>query len=238
MALLVQDLERALGFYEGLLGLNVDPDRPHHKLPYRGAWLSGPAGPEMIHLMELDGHDRPQVTWRVRRTGRCPGRRRALGSDLDVCNLAVRCAACRAGATAARRSACLTSSPCCTGWRRRGCPSPPHEGTAASPPPCCRTQVRARSGRHLCALQAVRCARVLSHHALPSGAARRRQHGGASGAERHAAAVVRRAHIGQEQQQLFCSPRAGLRVGERGAAHTRLRWRALMLPRWRAGVEQ
>ena len=27
----------------------INPDRPHNKLPYRGAWLW--IGPEMIHLM-------------------------------------------------------------------------------------------------------------------------------------------------------------------------------------------
>jgi hypothetical protein len=32
-------------------GLKVNPDRPHAKLPYRGAWLR--AGPGIIHLMEL-----------------------------------------------------------------------------------------------------------------------------------------------------------------------------------------
>lgn len=36
-------------------GLEVNPDRPHHKLPYRGAWLW--IGPEMIHLMELPNPD-------------------------------------------------------------------------------------------------------------------------------------------------------------------------------------
>lgn len=36
-------------------GLDVNPDRPHHKLPYRGAWLW--IGPEMIHLMELPNPD-------------------------------------------------------------------------------------------------------------------------------------------------------------------------------------
>ncbi len=43
-------------------GLEINPDRPHDKLPYRGAWLW--IGPEMIHLMELPNPDpldnRPQ----------------------------------------------------------------------------------------------------------------------------------------------------------------------------------
>lgn len=36
-------------------GLEVNPDRPHHKLPYAGAWLW--IGPEMIHLMQLPNPD-------------------------------------------------------------------------------------------------------------------------------------------------------------------------------------
>ena len=36
-------------------GLDINPDRPHDKLPYRGAWLW--IGPEMIHLMELPNPD-------------------------------------------------------------------------------------------------------------------------------------------------------------------------------------
>lgn len=43
-------------------GLEVNSDRPHNKLPYRGAWLW--IGPEMIHLMELENPDpmhRPEV---------------------------------------------------------------------------------------------------------------------------------------------------------------------------------
>lgn len=38
-------------------GLEVDPSRPHDKLPYRGAWLW--IGSEMIHLMELPQPDLP-----------------------------------------------------------------------------------------------------------------------------------------------------------------------------------
>ena len=39
VGLLVEDLERSLQFYEGVLGLEVNPARPHKKLPYAGAWL-------------------------------------------------------------------------------------------------------------------------------------------------------------------------------------------------------
>lgn len=55
VALLCENLERSLDFYCGTLGLEVNPDRPHDKLPYRGAWLW--IGPEMIHLMELHNPD-------------------------------------------------------------------------------------------------------------------------------------------------------------------------------------
>jgi len=55
VALLCEDLDRSLAFYEGVLGLEINPDRPHSKLPYRGAWLW--IGPEMIHLMQLPNPD-------------------------------------------------------------------------------------------------------------------------------------------------------------------------------------
>ncbi|PNW78161.1 hypothetical protein CHLRE_10g466500v5 [Chlamydomonas reinhardtii] len=55
VALLCSNLERALEFYQGILGLEINPERPHSKLPYRGAWLW--IGPEMIHLMELPNPD-------------------------------------------------------------------------------------------------------------------------------------------------------------------------------------
>lgn len=52
-------------------GLEINPDRPHSKLPYRGAWLW--IGPEMIHLMELPNPDpmsgRPEV--RTANASRC-----------------------------------------------------------------------------------------------------------------------------------------------------------------------
>lgn len=55
VALLCQELERSLSFYQDVLGLEINPARPHDKLPYRGAWLW--IGPEMIHLMELPDPD-------------------------------------------------------------------------------------------------------------------------------------------------------------------------------------
>ncbi len=39
VGLLVEDLERSLEFYMGVLGLELNPARPDSKLPYRGAWL-------------------------------------------------------------------------------------------------------------------------------------------------------------------------------------------------------
>lgn len=62
VGLLCENLEKSLEFYIGVLGLEVNPDRPDDKLPYRGAWLW--IGPEMIHLMELPNpdplHGRPE----------------------------------------------------------------------------------------------------------------------------------------------------------------------------------
>lgn len=55
VGLLCENLERSLAFYRDVLGLEMNPDRPDDKLPYRGAWLW--VGPEMIHLMELPNPD-------------------------------------------------------------------------------------------------------------------------------------------------------------------------------------
>ena len=48
-SLLVADLERALAFYQGVLGLRLDGGRPEMAFP--GAWLG--VGEQQIHLMEL-----------------------------------------------------------------------------------------------------------------------------------------------------------------------------------------
>jgi len=70
VALICSNLEKSLEFYQGVLGLTINPDRPHHKLPYRGAWLW--IGSEMIHLMELPNPDplesRPEHGGRDRHT--------------------------------------------------------------------------------------------------------------------------------------------------------------------------
>lgn len=55
VGLLVADLDRALAFYTGVLGLQLNSDRPDAALPYRGAWLW--IGREMVHLMELPSPD-------------------------------------------------------------------------------------------------------------------------------------------------------------------------------------
>lgn len=54
VSLLVTDTARALGFYQGLLGLTRDPLRPD--LGYPGAWLHLPGG-QQLHLLELPNPD-------------------------------------------------------------------------------------------------------------------------------------------------------------------------------------
>jgi glyoxylase I family protein len=58
-SLLVEDIDRALEFYQGILGLGVDPARPD--LGYPGAWLN--VGEQQIHLLQLpnpDSRQRPE----------------------------------------------------------------------------------------------------------------------------------------------------------------------------------
>ena len=57
VSLLVADTARALDFYHGLLGLDIDVSRP--VLAFPGAWLSVGAG--QIHLLELPDTNRPAV---------------------------------------------------------------------------------------------------------------------------------------------------------------------------------
>jgi glyoxylase I family protein len=52
-SLLVADTERALAFYQGILGLTVNTERPN--LGYPGAWLQ--VGDQEIHLLELPNPD-------------------------------------------------------------------------------------------------------------------------------------------------------------------------------------
>ena len=48
-SVLIADTSRALAFYSGILGLEVDDSRPD--LGYPGAWLA--VGAQQIHLLEL-----------------------------------------------------------------------------------------------------------------------------------------------------------------------------------------
>jgi len=63
-SLVVADTRRALHFYVGLLGLELDPDRP--ELGFAGAWLK--VGAQQIHLLELPNPD--PVTGRPPHAGR------------------------------------------------------------------------------------------------------------------------------------------------------------------------
>ena len=69
VSVLVSDRKRALGFYQGILGLEVDESRPD--LPYGGAFLNLGDG-HQIHLIELPSPDpvdgRPQHGGRDRHT--------------------------------------------------------------------------------------------------------------------------------------------------------------------------
>lgn len=49
VSLLVADTARALAFYQGLLGLDIDASRPD--IGYPGAWLN--VGAAQLHLLEL-----------------------------------------------------------------------------------------------------------------------------------------------------------------------------------------
>ncbi|MCU7929887.1 MAG: VOC family protein [Candidatus Thiodiazotropha sp. (ex Codakia rugifera)] len=53
VSLIVADTQRALDFYAGLLGLEIDTSRPD--LGYPGAWLN--VGDRQIHLLELANPD-------------------------------------------------------------------------------------------------------------------------------------------------------------------------------------
>lgn len=65
---IVADLQKSLGFYCDVLGLQIDPNRPD--LGYPGAWLD--VGSQQIHLMQLPNPDpttgRPEHGGRDRHT--------------------------------------------------------------------------------------------------------------------------------------------------------------------------
>lgn len=52
-SLIVEDTQKALEFYSGILGLEVDESRPD--LGYPGAWLT--IGNQQLHLLELPNPD-------------------------------------------------------------------------------------------------------------------------------------------------------------------------------------
>lgn len=64
VSFIVADTQRALVFYQQILGLPLDPNRPD--LGYPGAWLN--IGAEQIHLLELPNPD--PVTGRPAHGGR------------------------------------------------------------------------------------------------------------------------------------------------------------------------
>lgn len=55
-AIIVRNTEKAVEFYQRVLGLPIRPGRPHDNLPYRGAWLALNES-QTLHLMELDNPD-------------------------------------------------------------------------------------------------------------------------------------------------------------------------------------
>ena len=57
-SLIVNDLPRALEFYQGVLGLAIDPSRPD--LGYPGAWLLLPEN-QQLHLMQIDNPDKSSL---------------------------------------------------------------------------------------------------------------------------------------------------------------------------------
>ena len=68
VAIIVKDMQRTMDFYQGILGLAINPARPKDKLPYDGAWLW--IGDEMIHIMELPNPDPDDIESRPTHGGR------------------------------------------------------------------------------------------------------------------------------------------------------------------------
>ena len=68
VAVIVRDMKRSMDFYHRLLGFPLNPDRPHDKLTYDGAWLM--IGPEMVHLMELPNPDPSDLDFRPTHGGK------------------------------------------------------------------------------------------------------------------------------------------------------------------------
>jgi glyoxylase I family protein len=87
-SVLVQDTERALEFYTGVLGLELDHNRP--ELSYPGAWLNLGEGGQ-IHLIELPNPDpvdnRPQHGGRDRHTALTVADLNVIITELDKAKL-------------------------------------------------------------------------------------------------------------------------------------------------------
>jgi len=87
-SVLVQDTERALEFYTGVLGLEPDHNRP--ELSYPGAWLNLGEGGQ-IHLIELPNPDpvdnRPHHGGRDRHTALTVADLDVIITELDKANL-------------------------------------------------------------------------------------------------------------------------------------------------------
>lgn len=64
VSLIVADTDRSLAFYQGVLGLDLEPSRPD--LAFPGAWLK--LGDRQLHLLELPNPD--PVTERPAHGGR------------------------------------------------------------------------------------------------------------------------------------------------------------------------
>ncbi len=82
-SIIVENTERALQFYHGILGIPVNYQRPD--LGYRGAWLQ--IGMQQIHLLELDNPDpvvgRPSHGGRDRHIAMAVDNITALQNKLD-----------------------------------------------------------------------------------------------------------------------------------------------------------
>jgi glyoxylase I family protein len=58
VSLIIKDLDRALFFYQKVLGLELDTTRPD--LGYPGAWLTLP-GQQQLHLLQLENPDKDSI---------------------------------------------------------------------------------------------------------------------------------------------------------------------------------
>ncbi|KAK9822141.1 hypothetical protein WJX74_010538 [Apatococcus lobatus] len=62
IGILCKDLQTSLNFYQGTLGLDLNPERPHDKLPYDGRSMEGGTG--MLALASLPSDPFSSV-WRL-----------------------------------------------------------------------------------------------------------------------------------------------------------------------------